>query len=192
MYCCTVDLVESQLPLVEKVEHPLVRKRLLELMKSDQTDRKQKWIIDDCATKADYLRLAESDSARAREALTLLGEIGSPSVRNIGLDGSRAIWLIALHNVDYVDMGKTVLSKMKYLYRKDKYQVFYQGIPYLVDRLMIQKSGWSQTAKQLYGTQGYMDGDGIAHKFPIIDSERLEDRRKKFGLGNSEKCEHRY
>lgn len=190
LYCCTIDLIERQLTPAEKVKYPFVRKKLLELMEADQADRKHKSILDQNATEASWLKLVESDLARAKEVLILLKEIRLPSTRNIGLDGSRAIWLIALHNVEYMQMGKTVLTKMKYLYYRDKSQVFYQGIPYLVDRLMIQKNGWQETAKQLYGTQGYIDKKGVKHAFPIVDRAYLKDRRKKFGLGSSKECKH--
>ncbi|HEY5806140.1 MAG TPA: hypothetical protein VIS56_02010, partial [Candidatus Saccharimonadales bacterium] len=171
-------------------EQPFVRKRLLELAKSDQDDRGKERIIDQNMTEAAWVQLMESDWARAREMLLLLEEIKLPSARHIGLDGSRAVWLIALHNVGYMDVGEIVLDRMKYLYHKDKSQVFYPGIPYLVDRLMVWKGEWQVAAKQLYGTQGYIDNEGVKRKFPVIDIAHLKDRRRKFELSSLGKCRH--
>lgn len=127
-------------------------------------------------------RVARRDKKRADELLVFLEQIRSPSARNIGLDGSRAAWLIAQHNPDHRGLASLMLRKMKYLYYKDKRQVYYRGIPYLVDRLMIHRQGWRRDAKQLYGTQGYFDDHGRLHGYPIIDPTHLLSRLYKFDL----------
>lgn len=191
-YCCTIDLIERRLDTTAKVRYPSVRKRLLELMASDQTDREKEWAIDQNMTEADWAVMMEPDWARAREMLLLLEKIKLPSARNIGLDGSRAVWLIALHNTDYMNAGEIVLKKMEHLYQKDKTQVFYPGIPYLADRLMLQRGEWQKTTKQMYGTQGYVGKDGVKRRFPIADHAKLKDRRSQFDLSSAGKCEHNH
>lgn len=189
LYCCTVDVVERELPTT-KVKYPLIRKRLLELVKADQKEREKPWELRPDMTEAEWAELMEPDWVRAREVLEILEQITVPSARNIGLDGSRAVWLIALHNTGYKGIADIVLKKMKYLYYKDKSQVFCPGIPYLVDRVMVQRNGWQKTNKQLYGTQGYYDDNGAMHVCPIIKPSTLEERRKKFELATIGKCRH--
>lgn len=173
----------------KKIRYPSVRKRLLELMKADQEDREPEKVTQTLAkpnlTESEWM---EPDRARARELLELLEQIRTPSVSNIGLDGSNAAWLIAQHNIDYLDTGKIMLKKMKYLYYKDRNEVFYQGIPYLVDRLMVQKNNWNKANKQLYGTQAYYDDEGIMHRYPVINPKGLAKRLKKFDLDIESAC----
>lgn len=167
------------------IKYPLIRKRLLELAEKDQRDREPDKFYGENPGRPNQTlmgRVARRDQQRAAELLAFLEQIRSPSVRNIGLDGSRAAWLIAQHKPNYKDLGPLMLRKTKYLYYKDKSQVYYRGIPYLVDRLMIHRKGWRRDAKQLYGTQGYFDEHGGLHGFPIIDPAHLLDRLQKFDL----------
>ena len=167
------------------VRYPDVRKRLLELMAEDQEDRQPGRFYGGNPSKPDQLlmdKFIRRDRRRADELLAILARVRSPSVRNIGLDGSRAAWLIAQHNPDYRNLGPLMLRKMKYLYHKDKSQVYYRGIPYLVDRLMLLRQNWQRNAKQLYGTQGYFDVQGNLRSHPVIDRKNLLNRLKKFDL----------
>jgi hypothetical protein len=190
LYCCTIDVVERALPTT-KVKYPLVRQRLLELMESDQADRNKPWNINPDMTESEWSMLMEPDWARAREMLLLLEQVRVPSARNIGLDGSRAIWIIALHNIDYMGAGEKVLKKMQYLFYKDKTQVFYPGIPYLVDRLAMSRNNWEEGSKQTYGTQGYVDNNGIRRRYPISQPSKLTERRLRYSLNTTEEeCEH--
>jgi hypothetical protein len=159
-------------------------------MQFDQADRKEALSVSSGMTESAWTEVMEPDWARAREMLLLLEQIDVPSTRNIGLDGSRAVWLIALHNTDYMGAGETVLKKMRYLFYRDKNQVFYPGIPYLLDRLAVSRNNWGVTSKQMYGTQGYVDSKGVKHRFPISQPNKLAERRLRFGLGGVEECEH--
>lgn len=139
--------------------------------------------------------MIERETARIEEVLNLLEEIKTPSTRNIGLDGSRALWLVALHNTGYKDAGSIVLKKMKRLYYKDKSQVFYPGIPYLVDMVMLRAKNFDHKAKQLYGTRRWYikhkDGKEETGNFPIVNPRQLGERRNKFDLPDKfRKCKH--
>lgn len=152
-------------------------------MNGDQKDRLQ----DFQTLSAEKLQqIADRDAARAQEVLNILKIIKTPSVKHIGLDGSRAVWLIALHNPDFKDIGPLVLRKMRALFYRNKEQVFYPGIPYLADRLMVGRRSFDHKAKQLYGTQRWVrrfdDGTSESGLFPIKDKKNLGLRRKKFGL----------
>jgi len=171
--------------LAGKVKYPAVRRQLLRLEVGDQKDRDPStfyWQDPATVDRSVVEEAIQRDRVRADILLDFLAQIKTPSVRNIGLDGSHAAWLIAQHNPDYRSLGPLMLRKMKYLYYKDKHQVHYRGIPYLVDRLMIHRQGWRRDAKQLYGTQGYFDEHGVLHGYPIIDSAHLVERLHKFDL----------
>lgn len=177
----------------KKVRFPDLRARLIRIALEDQKVRKSPtFTANDQPTKDSYSR---SDRCRAKEVLIILEIIKTPSVDNIGLDGSRAVWLIAQHNPDYKNLGEIVLRKMTKLYRKNKNQVYYKGIPYLTDRLMIFKQLAEGVAiensrelnlhlKQLYGTQFWINPNGKQVKFKIIKPKKLQSRRREFGLTN--------
>jgi hypothetical protein len=186
-YCCTTDVVYRSLTASDDVKYPEIRKRLLEIMEADQLDRQKVWEPHPGITEAEWM---EPDWARAREVLAILAQTKLPSARNIGLDGSRAVWLIAKHNGMYENIAPIVLKKMRYLFYRDKSQVFYQGIPFLVDSLLIQKNNWSKSNKQLFGTQGYFDEDGVQHSYPIANPAKLEERCKRFDISIPGKCKH--
>jgi len=195
LYCCTMDVVSRDLTPRHEVRYPETRKRLLELMREDQEDRLSGRFWGDPANPDAKLldELIERDNARATEMLELLEQIKTPSERNVGLDGSRAIWLIAVHNMSH-DIQRLVLKKMSRLYYKDKSQVFYPGIPYIVDVLTIESSLRAEDCRQLYGTRAYYDKDGSTQFFTILHPEKLNERRKKYGLGpyRNPDCTHHY
>lgn len=178
----------------KKFIFPEFRTKLLSLAREDKAMRKS---IPHVAIDQSFtVELLKSDQRRAEEVLKILEVIKTPSVANVGLDGSQAIWLIAQHNADYKDLGKTVLKEMSILYRKDKSQVYYQGIPYLTDRLMIleqltkgidkEKSAELHLhIKQLYGTQYRRTPTGKLVRFKVVRPDGLLDRRNEFGLGKS-------
>lgn len=184
MYCCTVDLLTRKLPATKSPIYPDIRKDLLKLMSEDQKDRaSDTFSFNSVPVDLEKVNeLIERDNKRAFKTSTLLKQIKVPSAENIGLDGSRAVWLIAMHNTS-LNFQKNILRQMKKLYRTDKAQVFYPGIPYLEDRVMISSAKTIEQAKQLYGTQEYLDQDsGKLKVFPIINPGELSERRKKFEL----------
>ncbi len=194
-YCCTTDVVTRTLPAAITVRFPGERKRLLQLMAADQAERASPdFFSRDLAIAT---RITKNELARIDEVLSILKRTKTPSVRNIGLDGSRAVWLIALHNFNYKGAGRLVLQKMRRLYYKDKSQVFYPGIPYLVDRIMVgsvQPIDPENLPHQLYGTQGLSvtlgDGTIKAQPFPILNLKSLGKRRKNFDLAPKSPCVH--
>lgn len=194
-YCCTVDVVTRQLPVPASVRFPHERKRLLRLMADDQQERASAAFFSTDRKVAEAI--THREIARIEEVLAIVGRIKTPSVRNVGLDGSRAIWLIALHNFTYKNSGRTVLKKMRHLFYRDKTQVFYPGIPYLTDRIMVgsvQPVDPENLPHQLYGTQGLSmklpDGTVRSEPFPITNMSKLVERRKKFDLEPITPCTH--
>lgn len=196
LYCCTVDVVSRPLLQPHPIRYPEFRDELLKLFAEDQALRASD--VFQSSDRNVIRDLTLQEHKRADRVLGILKVIKSPSAHNIGLDGSRAVWLIALHNPDYKHIADTVLHKMQYIYRKNREQVFYPGIPYLVDRRMVFTNTFDHKKKQLYGTQRWAstasDGSRTQGAFPIIDGKNLAARRHKFGLagpGDKIKCIHR-
>lgn len=191
-----LDVVARELPGIDEVRFPDARKRLLELMKEDQADRQSADFFSTDVKVAESITRREL--ARAEELLSILERVRTPSVRNVGMDGSRAMWLIALHNFKYKNTGQIMLKKMRNLYYADKSNVYYPGIPFLADRLMVGGTGPidpQDLPKQLYGTQGLAmrqeDGSLVSKPFPVINQSKLTERRRRFGLAPKTICEHR-
>jgi hypothetical protein len=195
-FCCTTDLINRVLddPDQKDVAFPTIRKRLCDLMAEDQYDRSSARFF----LPSNRHTLTLNDTARIEEVLRLLSKIKSPSVSNIGITGSRAVWLVALHNWDFKGAGNIMLREMKRLYSKDRSDVFYYGIPYLEDRIMLGSKGFDHSAEQLYGTQAWHRryGNGLTEDglFPIRNPSGLSRRRKEFGLAAEPtalgRCEH--
>lgn len=195
LYCCTTDVVTRPLPVPQTVKFPEERKRLVQLMADDQQERASADFFSTDPKIAEVVTRREV--GRIDEVLTILEHIKTPSARNVGLDGSRAVWLIVLHNFNYKNSGRIVLKKMRRLYYRDKSQVFYPGIPYLTDRIMVgsvQPIDPENLPHQLYGTQGLSmklpDGTVRSEPFPIISVTKLAERRKKFDLAPTTPCKH--
>jgi hypothetical protein len=171
------------------------------MMTADQHDRTsgKYWPNDPAKLSNPELaqKLYQHDQQRTEKLMKILDIIKTPSVRNIGLDGSRAVWLLANHSPS-AELTRLVLKKMQTLYYRDKSQVFYAGIPYLVDHLMLRAKSFAHEAKQLYGTRYYYikyeGGAGVVGNFPIIDEAGLAARRRKFDLAPQPnylgRCQH--
>lgn len=191
-FCCTVDVVTKPLPKNEKVRFPENRKKLLKIAEEDQLERSSSNFFTSDKNTAVAIKLREDK--RADEVLRIMDQIKTPTARNIGIDGSRAVWLIALHNMEYRGLGRRVLKKMRQIYYRNPNEVFYPGIPYLADRLAIVSGKYSHDTKQLYGTQNWFvrddKGKSKSGRYPIKDKVNLPKRLRKFGISDSKKCEH--
>lgn len=195
-YCCVTDVVTRALPVPQSVKFPEARLRLLQLMSEDQAVRASKEFH---STDRDVaIGITKRELARMDEVLAILKLIKTPSRHNIGLDGSRAVWIIALHNFNYRNSGRIVADKMKRLFYRNKNEVFYPGLPFLIDRIMAGSQQPLDPERrlpyQLYGTQGLSftlpDGTKKSVPFPIIDKARLSERRRKFDLEPKSSCKH--
>ena len=108
-YCCTVDVVNRKLLVTKNIKYPKIRQRLLIIMAEDQKDRYSADFFSFNRQAINKIKLR--DTNRIKEVLKILNIIKTPNAKHIGLDGSRVIWLIALHNYDYKDAGKIILKK---------------------------------------------------------------------------------
>jgi hypothetical protein len=191
-FCCTVDVVTRPLAKQKTYRFPKERQLLLELMAADQEARASELFTTN--NPAVITRLEAEEAKRTEMMLKILAKVRSPSARNIGLDGSRAVWLLALHNPTHKQAGPVVYKKMRSLFYRAKDQVFYPGIPYLADRLAIVANGNDHQTRQRYGTQRWLtltdSSQTTSGRFPIYDEKNLEARLRHYDLGLPRKCMH--
>lgn len=163
------------------VAFPQHRDELIKLVEEDQSEIRhhyQKLKVLDSEAAKDKLngQLKMDCHARAKRMIDILHEIIEPSITNIGLDGSEAVSVLALHS--YLDEMKEVLAAYKAAYARDPNDVYKESIPSLTDRIMVFEE---QT--QLYGNNWSLDKDGRYFLIPVKDFEHMNERRAKFGLG---------
>ena len=162
---------------------PSYRDELVSLFDADQTDIKSN-LHRICSIKSvsqknkEFSQLRKRNLDRAKRMITMLDAIVEPTIDNIGLDGSEALALIALHS-NFAVM-ESVLSVYQKLYIRDKTSVYFGLIPSLVDRLSIRDS-----RKQIYGTHWMLDSSGSPFLVEVVDFTTMDKNRKKFGLASA-------
>lgn len=104
---------------------------------------------------------------------TVIDRIGWPKISDVGLEASRAAWLLVQHADHNLGFQTHCLELMKAL---PKGEVVCRDIAYLEDRVRVNRG-----SLQLYGTQFIQVGDSFEPQ-PIEDEKNLEERRAKMGL----------
>jgi len=83
----------------------------------------------------------------------------------------------------YIISFAPVLIKEKYLNQlilaADRDDISWKSLAYFIDKLKVAKG-----EKQIYGTQGSYDKEFNYTMFPVIDPEKLNERRARVGLEN--------
>lgn len=162
-----------------QVRFPRYRAELLSLAEADQQEI-QAHSINTSDLSADRkrvadLQLAKNCQERGRKAMEILRRISAPTVKNIGLEGSQALALLALHS--YVAIMEDVLRKFEQEFVKEPSNIYKQAIPPLYDRIMILK-----TKNQLFGTNWMTDENGHPFLISVKDFKGVNERRKQYGL----------
>lgn len=163
------------------VRYPQYQDELSRLVDEDQLDIRthyQKFKALGSVAEKERLnrQLKERCHARAERMMRILDEIKEPSISNIGVAGSEAVSLLALHS--YLDEMKQVLAAYQRAYDRDAADIYNESIPSLTDRIMA-----FEQRQQLYGNNWYTDNTGRFHLVPVVDFEHMNQRRAQFGLG---------
>ena len=163
-----------------EVKYPQYQEELVNLMDDDQAEilahyQKLKLLTSDNDKKVLKANLDSHCHERASKMMQILDEIGEPSITNIGMSGSEAVSLLALHS--YLDEMKKVLAEYEAVYKRDPDDVYSESIPSLTDRIMV-----FEHRTQLYGNNWSIDKDGSYFMIPVEDFEHMNERRAKFGL----------
>ena len=163
-----------------EVKYPQYQEELVNLMEDDQAEilahyQKLKLLTSDNDKKELKANLDSHCHERVSKMIQILDEIGEPSITNIGMSGSEAVSLLALHS--YLDEMKKVLAEYEAVYKRDPDDVYSESIPSLTDRIMV-----FEHRTQLYGNNWSIDKDGNYFMIPVEDFEHMNERRAKFGL----------
>ncbi len=131
------------------------------------------------ATTRDFKeQLVLHSQRRTQRMLQILEEIGKPTMKNVGADGSQAISVIALHS--RLSVMKKVLASFEESYARDRHSVYFEAIPSLTDNILV-----IERKKQRFGTQWLLGADGNFFLPTVEDFEHLNQRRAVHGLGKS-------
>lgn len=163
-----------------KVKFPAAKKELVNLEREDQAEvRGHSNVLKGLSSESQKRRqsdlLARRCHARADTMLEILGEIKDPTIENIGLEGSKAVSLLALHS--YLDVMKKILSVYERNFQENPVNIYYQAIPSLTDRIMIL-----ERRIQLFGTNWSVAKDEKIFLIPVKDFATMNQRRARYGL----------
>lgn len=152
---------------------PQERVKLLKLAKKDQDIR----IYGDFEKAETLLKMSKIDLANQKQLEKILKTIKVPTTKNIGDDGTEAVWLIAQHAGYNLRLMKEVLRLMRQATRVNPKNGYYKGIPYLVDRINIMEG-----KPQVFGTQFWASPSGKPEPYPIVDKSKIENLRRRYGI----------
>lgn len=119
--------------------------------------------------------LREKVAVRAQRALAILGEIGDPSISNIGGDAAQALSILATHHSRA--STKTVLEAFNELYQKAPNDTFKESIPAMTDWLAIL-----ERRPQTFGTIWLFDENQYPFLPTVDDFEHIDERRTSYDI----------
>lgn len=160
---------------MESKAHNLIATELLAMAKADQELR-------DKASKDKGLWDKTVDRQNTERLKAIVAAIGWPTISKVGPEASESAWLLVQHATAEPAFMKQCLTLMKGAEEGD---VDPATIAYLEDRLLIMEG-----KPQIYGTQ-FLTNNGVTEPFPIEDSDRVDERRARVGLGTYAEYESR-
>lgn len=118
---------------------------------------------------------ASVDKRNTKRLKEIIRKYGWPTFSLVGKAGTDGAWLLAQHADLDVKFQKRILALMENaVVRKEADK---KHLAYLTDRVLV-----NTRQPQLYGTQFFMNKNGVLGPRPITDVTRLAIRRKEFGL----------
>jgi hypothetical protein len=163
-------------PYPVKVKYPAIRAELIALVQEEQKELRNIFGGNDKELQQARLSLAmQRCHLRSQRLLGIVDSIESPTMQNIGANGSEAILTLAMHS--YLEVMKKIIHTFNNALAISPESVPTRYIPALIDRVHIIKHG-----KQLYGTQWTIGEDGSPFMIEVDSPSLLESRRKKFNL----------
>ncbi|GAC1390981.1 MAG: hypothetical protein NVSMB46_02000 [Candidatus Saccharimonadales bacterium] len=162
------------------IKYPHIKEELIALDEEDQKEIRHHYQhLQEASSVVEKKQLNDQLAThchiRAHRMLVILDEIKKPTTDNIGVEGSQAVSLLALHA--YVPVMKKVLAIYERIYKTDPTSIYYQAIPPLTDRIMILEQ-----RLQKFGTNWCMDKNGKLFLVPVTDFAHVNKRRREYGL----------
>lgn len=106
----------------------------------------------------------------------ILDEYGWPGCSLVGEEAADAAWLIAQHAISLPDFQRRVLTLLQRA--ADDGEVSKKRVAMLEDRIRVFEG-----KKQRYGTQFDWDENGEMSPNPIVEPDKVDQRRAELGLG---------
>ena len=128
-----------------------------------------------------YKKMHETDSLNYSACRSILARRGFPNYNLVGKASCNNYWLLVQHQDLRPAFQDSVLAKMK----PEVDLGLASGIDYayLMDRVKINTG-----QQQVYGTQMRLNQEGTSYEpLPVIEPEKLNERRKAVGMGSIEK-----
>lgn len=160
------------------MKYPDYAAELAELLRADQTEKRkvgQSYFHADKQTLETLkIALRQHTRERTKRMSEILDIVDEPSISNLGIEGTRAISVLAVHDPAVLDK---VLAAFVALYQKNRNDTYYQAIPSMTDLSLILAG-----KPQRFGTQWLFD----EHKQPFLptveDFKHIDERRTTYGI----------
>lgn len=123
-----------------------------------------------------HLRLKQLHENNVTRIKEIIAEHGWPGKSLVGLEGSKAAWLITQHGVLDQDFMERTLHLLKEAVAEGEAEGW--CLAYLQDRILTMAG-----KPQIYGTQHDFDENGLAHPLPIAEPDKVDVLREEMGLG---------
>lgn len=152
-----------------------IKKYTLTLETIIETD--QQSIKDFRAGKITASDLTEVNRKNIAIVKKIITEIGFPTINLTSQRAYKAAVLVVLHSGDIDFLNESI----KNLQNSDPISIQKRDIAYMIDKVRV-----IQKLPQLYGTQYYVDKEGVLRYIEIEKPEDLEERRAKYGMESFE------
>lgn len=162
------------------MRYPGYAKELARLLQEDQEEKRAAGRTyfhepGENGLKTKLATLKRNTRRRTERMCRILGEIGEPSISNIGVGGAQAVSVLALH--DGPKVLRRVLAAFTVLYERSPEDTFYQAIPSMTDAVCIL-----ERKPQQFGTQWLLDKNKYPFLPTVEDFVHVNQRRAAYDI----------
>jgi len=169
---------QGQSPLIPP--DTLLKKKLETMRLKDQTLRlilpmvEEKFGKSTDETRYFWTLIHEQDSINQSAICNIIDQEGWVGINRVGYFANQSIWLIIQHAP--IQIQEKYMPKLEESVAKGESEGWY--LAFLEDRILMRNG-----KMQKYGSQAKHDQEtGKYHIFPIIDPDKVNDRRQRIGL----------
>jgi hypothetical protein len=158
-----------------------LQSELLEIVALDQDLRNR--AMKDMGSQELVAQIGEADRRHTRRLREIVEVYGWPGNSLVCTDGAHAAWLLVQHADHNPAFQTDCLEKM---IAAGPDEVDQQNLAYLTDRVRVNTG-----QPQLYGTQFWIDDNGVFGPRPMENAGRIDEYRTAVGLGPFEEYRQR-
>lgn len=156
-----------------------LRQQLVEMAEEDQRVLRELFDAGELPSEDYHPKMRQVHEKNALALKGVIARHGWPGHDLVGLEGSKAAWLIVQHAVTDPPFMKQCLALLELAVASGAAEGW--QLAFLQDRVLTLAG-----EMQLYGTQFDLDKDGWPVPMPIADSEAVDQRRAELGLNSLE------